>query len=92
MSDVTEVDALSRECSHGAIIIEVGTANGQILVELNFLRLFFLLVVASATKSESVRLNRGTFDVADLDGQIKSVLLCFKGPEQSENVADLVGT
>ena len=81
MSDVTEVDALSRECSHGAIIIEVGTANGQILVELNFLRLFFLLVVASATKSESIRLNRGTLNVTDLNRKIKSVLLCFKRPE-----------
>ena len=68
VSDVTEVNALGRECCHRAIIVKVSTANGQILIELHLIRLLLFKVVASAAESQSVWLNRWTLNIADLDG------------------------
>ena len=68
----------------------MGTADGEILVELNFIRLLLLQMVTGATKTERVRLNRWTFNITDLDRQVKCVLLGLERAEQGEDVADFV--
>lgn len=65
-------------------------ADGKVLVELDFGRLFLLEVVSIATEAESVRLGAGTLDVADLNRQVKSVFLGLKRAEVGEDVADLI--
>lgn len=91
VGNISEVDALSGEGSHGTVVIEVGAADGQIFVELDLLGLLLHQVVASPTKTQRVGLNRGTFDIADLDGQVKCVFLSLEGSEKREDVADFVG-
>ena len=90
MSNFTKVDAFSREGSHRTIIVEVSTANRQVLVELDFIRLPLFEVVACAAKAKSVRLNRRTFDVANLDRKVKGILFGLERAEKGKDVTDLV--
>jgi len=68
----------------------VSAADGKVLVELDFVRLFLFKVVSIATEAESVGFGAGTLDVADLDWQVKSVLLGLKRAEVGEDVTNLV--
>lgn len=90
MSNLSEVDALGREGSHRAIIVEVSTTNWQVFIELDFIRLLLLEVVACAAKAKSVGFNRRTFDVANLDRKVKGILFGLERAEESENVTNLV--
>lgn len=81
MGNITEVDALGGEGCHRAVIVEVGTAHGQVFVELNLDRSLLLKMVARATKTEGVWLDRGTLNITNLDGKVESVLFRLKWAE-----------
>lgn len=90
VSNISKVDAFSRESSHRAVIIEMSSAYGKIFIELDLWRLLLFKMVASTSKSKGVRLSWWTFDIADLDRQVKRVFLGFKRAEQSENMTYLI--
>ena len=69
----------------------MSTANWQVFIELDFIRLLLLEMVAGAAKAKSVGFNRRTFDVANLDRKVKGILFGLERAEESENVTDLVG-
>lgn len=45
-------------------------------------------MVASATKTQRVRLSRWTFNVANPNGEVKGVFLAFERTEESENMTN----
>ena len=90
VSNISKVDAFSRESSHRAVIIEMSSAYGKIFIELDLWRLLLFKMVASTSKSKGVRLSWWTFDIADLDRKIERVFLGFKRAEQSENMTYLI--
>ena len=90
VSNISKVDAFSRESSHRAVIIEMSSAYGKIFIELDLWRLLLFKMVASTSKSKGVRLSWWTFDIADLDRQVERVFLGFKWAEQSENMTYLI--
>ena len=53
----------------------MGSAHGQVLIELHLVGLLALEVVACAAKAQSVRLSGGSLDIADLDWQVEGVVL-----------------
>lgn len=57
MSNISKVDAFSRESSHRAVIIEMSSAYGKIFIELDLRRLLLFKMVASTSKSKGVRLS-----------------------------------
>ena len=90
VSNISKVDAFSRESSHRAVIIEMSSAYGKIFIELDLWRLLLFKMVASTSKSKGVRLSWWTFDIADLNRQVERVFLGFKRAEQSENMTYLI--
>ena len=90
VSNISKVDAFSRESSHRAVIIEMSSAYGKIFIELDLWRLLLFKMVASTSKSKGVRLSWWTFDIAYLDRKIERVFLGFKRAEQSENMTYLI--
>ena len=54
MSDLAEIDRLSGEGRHRAIIVQVSSANWQVFVELNFFWLLLLQVIALASQAQRI--------------------------------------
>ena len=91
VGDLAEVDALSREGRHGAVIVQMGAAQGQVFVELHLVWPLLHQVVAGTTEPQRVRLGRRSLNIANLNGQVQHVVLGFERAEQGEYVADLIG-
>ena len=68
--DVAEIDGFSREGSHRTIVVEVGSTEWKILIELDFLGLILFQMVPIAAESESIGLSRWSLDIADFDWQV----------------------
>ena len=71
---LSKVNGLGAECSHGAVISQMRSADGHILKELFFDWLLILKMVTSSAQSQEVVLNAGTFNIAYFDWQIKAVV------------------
>ena len=68
----------------------MGSAHGKVFVELHFVGFLSFLTIACSAETKRVWFHRGAFNVTNLDGEIKRVLLGFERAEQSEDVTDLV--
>jgi hypothetical protein len=68
---LSKVNRLSGESGHGSTFVQVCSALWQVFVELDFLWLLTLQVVPSASELEYILLWRWSFNIANLDWQVK---------------------
>ena len=92
LGKLAEVDALHGESNLGAVSVvgvQVGPADGQVLVELRVVYEFASRIKTVAAQAEDLRLLLHALDVFDFDGEVEFVVLHFQRLEQRVNVLRL---
>jgi hypothetical protein len=64
---LTKVNGLSGEGCHRAVVVEVGSAQRQVFIELHFFGLVLLKVISISSQSQGIALLGRSLDVTDLN-------------------------